>query len=175
MSGMQVRSWALSMLGTRAGAGEGFDLVDQALRATGHRSAADFGDVTAMANHVWGVPITLGSLAAGDVVQFLAYRIDVHADWSDGTTFDGHEERTRHSAIVDSVGPGGEVFLLEQDVPPGRPVRRCRLFLTAGEFAAAVSANLGAISDVPPPGSPTARLTVVLSGSLWYYRAVECS
>ena len=173
MSGTQVRTWAVSQLGTTVGAGECFDYLDQALRSTNQKSAADFGTVTPTANYVWGTSITIGSLAAGDLIQFLGYRITVHVEWSDGAFWDGTEERPHHSAIVDSVGTGGEIVILEQNVPRGRAARRCRLFLTAGTLSTAVSQSLNTISDLPASGSPTAQVTIGVSGSVWYYRAVS--
>lgn len=172
MSGAQVLTWATGRLGTRVAAGECFDLLDQALRQTGHKSAADFGVVTPSANYVWGTSVTIGNLAAGDLIQFLAYRFDVSVAWPDGATWTGYEERPHHSAIVESVGSGGEVVILEQNVPVGGSARRCRIFLTAGTVSTKASQSMSSISQIPPASAPTADVTVSVSGSLWYYRAV---
>jgi hypothetical protein len=172
MSGAQVKTWATSKLGTRVPAGECFDLLDKALRETGHKSAADFGTVTPSANYVWGDSITVGNLAAGDLIQFLAYRINVSVTWEDGATWTGDETRPHHSAIVDSVGAGGEVVILEQNAPPGSVVHRSRIFLSNGTVSTKASQSMSSISQIPPDSAPTADVTVTVSGSLWYYRAV---
>jgi hypothetical protein len=172
MSGAQVKTWATTKLGTRVPANECFDLLDQALRQTGHKSAADFGTVTPSANYVWGTSITIGNLAPGDLIQFLAYRIDVSVSWADGATWTGEETRPHHSAIVDSVGSGGEVIVLEQNAPPGSAVHRSRLFLSNGTVSTKASQSMSKISQVPADSAPAADVTVSVSGSLWYYRAV---
>lgn len=172
MSGAQVKTWATGRLGTRVPANECFDLLDKALRETGHKSAADFGTVTPTANYIWGTPVTIGALAPGDLIQFLAYRINVSVAWEDGATWTGNETRPHHSAIVDSVGAGGEIVILEQNAPPGSAVHRSRIFLSNGTVSTKASQSMSSISEIPPGSAPTAEVAVTVSGSLWYYRAV---
>lgn len=172
MSGAQVQTWATGRLGTSVPPGQCFDLLDQALRQTGHKSAADFGPVTTWANYIWGSMGTLGSLAPGDLIQFLNYRIDVHVAWDDGATWDGNETRPHHSAIVDSVGAGGEIVILEQNAPPGSTVHRSRIFLSDGTVTTRASQTMSSISQIPPASAPSANVRVNVRGTLWYYRAV---
>lgn len=172
MGGADVKTWATGKLGTIVPAGECFDLLDQALRQTNHKSAADFGTVTPTANYVWGTSITIGSLAPGDLIQFLAYRIDVDVAWDDGATWSGSETRPHHSAIVDSVGAGGEIVILEQNAPPGSATHRSRIFLTSGTVSTKAAQSMSSISQIPSVSAPAASVTVRVGGSLWYYRAV---
>jgi hypothetical protein len=116
------------------GDGECFTLVDRALRASGLRSAEDFGAVRPDADYVWGTLVTLADVRAGDVVQFRDYRFDrrVETESADGTTIDEEfQERPHHTAIVERVNES-EITILEQNVPRGSGVSRATLFFASG-------------------------------------------
>ena len=153
----QVVGFARRRSGDRVGDGECFALADRALRGAGAKSAADFGSVTPDANYVWGRSVSLSDLRPGDIVQFRDYRYDRDVVTQRGrstSTEEEFQERPHHTAIVDSVAPGGVVTVIEQNAPPGSAVTRSRLFFTGGTTTS---------------GDTTTTITV--QGTLRFYRA----
>jgi plastocyanin len=167
MSGPQVVAYAQTHFGERVGSGECFDLADQALRASGDKSAADFGTVTPNANYVWGTAQQLGQILPGDIVQFASYKMKIHTATTstDGSssTDDVEQERPHHTAVVETVGANGEVTVLEQNVEGDRTVLRNTL-----RFSAATSSSVSLQGSV----STTTTVTVTVSGTLKFYRPV---
>lgn len=131
--------------------------------ATG--SAADFGELSPRADYVWGTAVLLGQLQPGDVVQFSNYRMRVHVATrsTDGSSSfaDEESERPHHTAIVESVGPNGEVTVLEQNVGG-----RLRVLRNTLRFSASTS------TETRFEGSETITTTrtVTVSGQVWFYR-----
>lgn len=144
-------SYARVRFGQRIGNGECFTLVDRALRASGLRSAGDFGVVSANADYVWGTQVTLADVRAGDIVQFRDYRYDRRVE-TESAIDEDLQERPHHTAIVERVN-GSEITVLEQNVPGGAGVSRATLF-----FADSSSRN----------GRRTTTITV--QGQFWFYR-----
>ena len=140
--------------------GQCFALVDQALRAAGARSAADYGRVTGDANYVWGSRDGVwGDLQPGDVIQFRNYRCTTSrtTEELEGTVpvgEPGTEERLHHSAIVQQVSSDGGVWVLEQNSPVGAPVSETKLYF--------VSATLTS-------GRDTTTIDFEAE-QIWYYR-----
>lgn len=143
--------------GQRVGDGECFTLADRALTSAGARTAADYGPVTPDVDYIWGTSVQLGALQAGDVIQFRNYRYDreVETRHPDGsvTTDTDFQERPHHTAIVEQVGAGGEITVLEQNSPVGSAVTRTRLFFSGGQQSS---------------GGTTTKISV--SGTVWFYR-----
>jgi hypothetical protein len=143
--------------GQRVGDGECFTLADRALRGAGAKSAADYGQVAPDVDYVWGTSMELGALQPGDIIQFRNYRYDreVETRGSDGsvTTETDFQERPHHTAIVETVGAGGEITVLEQNSPVGSAVTRTTLFFSGGQHTA---------------GGRTTTISV--SGTFWFYR-----
>jgi len=143
--------------GERVGDGECFTLADRALRNAGARSARNYGDVSPNVDYVWGTPVNLSDLRAGDVIQFRDYRFDreVVTHNADGstTTINDFQERPHHTAIVESVGSNGAVTVLEQNSPDGSPVVRNQLFFSNGTREGG--------------GQST---TIAVQGTFWFYR-----
>jgi hypothetical protein len=151
--GDQTVSFARGKIALKVGSGECFDLVDQALRNAGARSAADFGRVTPNADYVWGNPVSLSDVRPGDIIQFRNYRYDrtIETDTATDTDF---QERPHHTAIVETVGGDGALNVLEQNVPDGSPGQRSQLFFSN------VSTNVSG-----------RKTTTRISGRFWFYRA----
>ena len=151
--GDQIVSFARGKITQKVGSGECFDLVDQALRNAGAKSAADFGRVTPNADYVWGNPVSLSDVRAGDIIQFRNYRYDrtIETDTATDTDF---QERPHHTAIVETVGGDGALNVLEQNVPDGSPGQRSQLFFSN------VSTNVGG-----------RKTTIRVRGRFWFYRA----
>jgi hypothetical protein len=128
-----VVGYARSHDGGRVGNGECFALADEALRAAGAKSAADFGRVTSHADYVWGTSVGLADVQPGDVIQFRNYtyhRVDVVKDDRATTTEERDEGRPHHTAIVESVDGDGALTVWEQNAPAGGPVTRTQLFFS---------------------------------------------
>jgi hypothetical protein len=132
----QIVGYARRQRGARVGNGQCFDLADTALRGAGAKSAADYGKVSPDADYTWGTPVTLSALQPGDVIQFRNYTYEsvVVTKTDKGTTTDEiAQDRPHHTAIVESVGEGGAVTVLEQNAPDeGAPVTRTVLYFKDG-------------------------------------------
>jgi hypothetical protein len=154
-SSTDAASYAQARFRQRVGNGECFTLADRGLRASGLRSASDFGVITADANYVWGTVVSLADVRAGDIIQFRDYRYDRTTETESGagtTTDEDFQERPHHTAIVERVN-GSEITVLEQNVPNGSGVSRATLF-----FADSTSRS----------GRRTTTVTV--RGQFWFYR-----
>ena len=126
----KIIAFARGKIGQRFASGECFDLVDQALRSAGAKSAADFGTVTKGADYVWGTAVTFADVQPGDVIQFRNYRYDRTID-TDTSTDTDFQERPHHTAIVETVDGNGALTVLEQNVPDGSPGQRMQLFFSS--------------------------------------------
>jgi hypothetical protein len=125
-----VRDWALAKRGTRVGSGECFDLADQALRAGNYRSAADYGTVVPDADYVWGTrESNSANWRPGYIVQFRNYVQTLERDNPRETTTTT-QERSHHTAVIQSVNADGSVTVLEQNAPTGSAVISTTLFLS---------------------------------------------
>jgi hypothetical protein len=152
----RIVSFARQRLTHRVGDGQCYALADRALSGAGAKSAPDHGEITPDADYVWGRSVTLSQLQPGDVIQFRDYEFTrtVVTETSSGTTTtEAAGDRPHHTAIVERVGPQGEVTVLEQNVPPGTPVARNTLYFSAG--------------TTKDGGTTT---TVTLTGRWWFYR-----
>ena len=168
-----VLSWARGRLGQRVGRGECFDLADQALRAAGAKSAADYGPVTATTDYIWGSAVQFSSAQAGDVIQFRNYRCTIttttRRDYSGGgfdeSTETQTQERPHHTAILQSVGSNGQLTILEQNVGTGtnrRTVQSNQLSFQTVNLPPRVTNEGGTRTTV--------RVSIQVSGRVWYYR-----
>jgi hypothetical protein len=153
----RITAFARRRLTQSEGNGQCFTLVDRALRHAGARSAADFGEVTPDADYVWGNATSLSDLRPGDVIQFRGYtftRTVVTDNASGASTTEVAGDRPHHTAIVERVGAGGAVTVLEQNAPEGSPVSRNTLYFVAGTTT-----------------SGDTTTTVTVSGTWQFYRA----
>ena len=153
----RVLAFARQRIGQVHGDGECFTLADDALRNAGAKSAADFGKVGPDLDYVWGPAVTRATLQPGDIIQMRDYRAEIttNTDNPDGSSESDSksEDRPHHTAIVESVGAGGTVTVLEQNFPDGSAVTRNVLHLTDSKSSSG--------------GTTT---TVTVTGKLWFYR-----
>lgn len=153
----RVLAFARQRIGQVHGDGECFTLADDALRNAGAKSAADFGQVGPDLDYVWGPAVTRATLQPGDIIQMRDYRAEIttNTDHPDGSSESDSksEDRPHHTAIVESVGAGGTVTVLEQNFPDGSAVTRNVLHLTD-----ATSSSGGTTT------------TVTVTGKMWFYR-----
>ncbi len=127
--GDAVVSFARGKIGDSVGKGECFDLVDQALRNAGAKTASDFGKVTHDADYIWGKAVSLSEVQPGDIIQFRNYQYDRTIETDSGTSTD-MQNRPHHTAIVETVDGDGALTVLEQNVPEGCPGQRIQLFFS---------------------------------------------
>ena len=157
----QVLYYANSQLDKKVKQGECWDFAQEALKYAQAKTSYDYGTVTATADYVWGTAVTLGSVRAGDIVQFKNYRYDkaVKETNADGSwkSSSGFQERPHHTAIVTSVGSNGELEVLEQNAPAGSKVHKTKLYFSAGSFTTA-------------EGTTKVETTIKVTGTVWYYR-----
>lgn len=142
-----ILNFARGRRNTQVGDGECWTLAETTLRNAGAQTSNDImgsSNVTADADYVWGDQIQATDVRPGDIIQFRNYRYDISDDSSSAW-----EERPHHTAIVDSVSPGGVVMVLEANVGGSRRVQRNRLYLRDG--------NVGG-------------RTVTITGQFWVYR-----
>lgn len=181
--GNRVETWARNRLGQTVGDGECFALADQALRAAGARSAADFGTVTADADYRWGNPIELVQVQPGDVLQFRDYSVTVTVvvarvrTLRDGSTEEIEEETTEtclrphHTAIVSARWGDGRLRVLEQNAPPGggstpeRLVRQNEIHTWPD-----TSTSSRVLQEQGATVRETTTTTISASGRIWAYR-----
>jgi hypothetical protein len=131
----KVLRWARSKLRQRVGLGECWDLADGALRHAGARSSTTTGRDD---DYVWGVPIALGAVIPGDILQFRDHVITItttiRTSFSDGEETSESfrtEERPHHTAVVEANNGAKGLVILEQNRRPGLPVERSTLFVTS--------------------------------------------
>jgi hypothetical protein len=67
--------WSRSKAGQQVGAGECWDLANQALKKAHALSSEDLGPMDADADYVWGAPVQLKDVIPGDVLQFRDFSI----------------------------------------------------------------------------------------------------
>ena len=134
--GAQIVAFAVSKSGQRVGDGQCFALADQALKALGARSAADFGTVTAVADYKWGAQVSLADVRPGDIVQFRKFKSTRRDDAEDGWFKEFTKERgdPNHTAIVVSVDGNGLLTVIEQNAPPGSGVHKAQLGFSNTSF-----------------------------------------
>lgn len=157
----QVVSFAQSRMGNRVGRrGECWDLAEEALRSAGARSSRDLGSVGSDTVYVWGTLIPVGSLQAGDIVQFRNYQMTVRTTTtnSEGSSWtEQTQSRPHHTAIVAAVGSDGAIEVFEQNVGGRRVVMRNSLYFQSAR-------------QERRSGGSTIVTQVTVSGSLWFYR-----
>jgi hypothetical protein len=154
----RIVSYARRQRGERVGNGECYTLVNRALGRAGARRASDYGPIGPDDDYIWGSPVSLDELQAGDIIQFRNYRYveeTVTEDDEGTSTSERGHERPHHTAIVETVHGGGVVTVLEQNIPEGRgPVQRTRLYFTDTEIE-----------------TENGSVTIDVSGTWWFYRA----
>lgn len=102
--------WASGQIGKTVDRGECWDLANRALLRAHAKSSNDLGPSGKDADYVWGDPILLKDVEAGDILQMRDFDVKVTTKtttiFSDGTVMTGsawtRDERSHHTAIVES-------------------------------------------------------------------------
>ncbi|GAB3509984.1 hypothetical protein GCM10027341_47750 [Spirosoma knui] len=142
-----ILNFARGRRGNQVGDGECWTLAETALRNAGAQTSRDImgsDNIVDDADYIWGDEVLATNVRPGDIIQFRNYRYDLSSD-----TSSSWQERPHHTAIVDSVGTGGVVTVLESNVNGSRRVQRNQLYLRDG--------NVGGQS-------------VTVTGRFWVYR-----
>lgn len=180
---LKVIEFVKGKRGHKVGAGECWDLAEEALKAAGAKTSRDYGVITANANYKWGNEIGKNELKAGDIAQFRNYKIEVitkthvriDKKYADGSTEWSENEDTNtqtnsfphHTAVVGSAlnTADNTVSLYHQNVENVKLVKTGTLILKDSET---VTTN----KETLPNGTKTTTTTVTIkvSGKIWFYR-----
>jgi hypothetical protein len=170
----QIVAWARGKMGQKVGAGECWDLADQALRASGAASSTTSGPDD---DYVWGDKVIPAGALPGDVVQFRDYvatvRTDTDITFDDGSTSSSWKEeeldRPHHTAIVESTSRAGLV-VLEQNVDPGgKKVQRHTIAVTPGTTTTTAAQTVKDADGKMKAAKVVTTVTVTISGKIWVY------
>lgn len=128
-----VVQFAQQQMNNLVGAGECWDLAEEALKTAGGKTSKNImgaKNVTANADYKWGTPVKFMSLEEGDIIQFRNYKYTLINDDGSWET----QERPHHTAIVATVWYHGCVEVYEQNVANQRRVELHTLYFQAGSF-----------------------------------------
>jgi hypothetical protein len=173
----KVYTWARSKLGQKVDSGECWDLAHRALQHAGAQSSTTTGKTD---DYVWGTPVPLTAVIAGDILQFRGHLVtttvitDVTFEDKSGYE-DSNEstiERLHHTAIVAENKGAFGLVVLEQNVDPGgKKVQRNALPL-AGTLPV-VKTDFRSMKDSSGRlrrAKVVVTTTTRVSGKIWAYR-----
>jgi hypothetical protein len=178
----KVVVWAQGKLGKKVGAGECWDLGEAALKQAGAQTSNDLGPVGDDTDYIWGDPIDVKDVQAGDILQFRDHEVTTTTEteyiFPDGSTQTKTEEavakRGHHTAIVNGkLDADGVVRTLEQHVKPlGDRVQNKSV--KTRDIAPVVRKTTEKRTNPYSKKLETARVvttvTVTVSGTIWAYR-----
>ena len=127
--GLRVYNHAVGQFGNKVGDGECWTLANASVIAAGGQPPSS----NSLYN--WGTAITLGQLSRGDIIQFSSYTVRIED--ADGSWQELTRGAPRHTAIVETVRPNGEVVVLEANVDASQVVRRTTLYFQSGTVGTA--------------------------------------
>ncbi len=190
--GDKVKTFADGKKGQMVGDGECFTLADQALKSAGAKSAADYGEVTADADYVWGKETTKALVQAGDILQFRNYKFEITTTTKTTKTYKGHpkyedgkaesedeetlsQERPHHTAIVSSKDSSSQWTILEQNIAPiGSDTAEKKVQLnqlpTAGSTKTTKTESTVIEDGGPVKVTVETTVTIKVSGTVKVYR-----
>ncbi len=182
-----VATWARGRIGQQVGAGECWDLAEQALAASGGRLSGSFGEVTPNADYIWGTRITdLRQLRPGDIIQMRDFTETdtgttavTFADGSGWTEEGGSTSRGHHTVIVESQPDAqGRVSVLEQNYGTiGRRVQRNTIYTRDFDASPVTTRETRTRDDNGARETATVVRTVRIrtGGQLWAYRPIPAA
>jgi len=177
----KVAIWALAQTGKKIGRGECWDFAEAALKQAGAQSSVDLGPVADDTDYVWGDPVALKDVIAGDFLQFRDFvvttRTVTEMTFKDGSgdieTKEVTLERPHHTAIVAAVLGAGAFQIFEQNVQPqGKVVQRQRL-QTSNTLPISTRSHK-AVKDASGKfvqAEVVSTVSVSVAGQVWAYRA----
>jgi hypothetical protein len=175
----KVIQWASGHRGKKIGAGECWDLGEEALKRAGAKTSNDLGEVGDDTDYVWGDPIDVKDVIPGDILQFRDHVATIETKtvytFADGTTETTTQEssatRPHHTAIANSkLDRDGSLKALEQQA--GVAVQEHRIYTR--------DVNPGVTTDHVRRAYPhskkvekasmTKTVKVTVGGTIWAYR-----
>ena len=153
-----------------------WDLADRALDYAGAASSSTTGDYD---DYVWGTPVGVHQVTAGDILQFRNHVITTttttNVTFDDGSgyerTQEKAEQRPHHTAIVAAYKGPTSVLVIEQNYPEGDRVRQHTLALSS---VAPVSTTSYRSMKDDQGKMRHAKVVVIVeievTGQMWAYR-----
>ncbi|MBX7105709.1 MAG: hypothetical protein K1X57_16625 [Gemmataceae bacterium] len=136
--GQKIVAWAQGQMGKTVGAGECWDLGEQALSNSGAKTSNDLGPVGDDVDYIWGDPIDVKNVQSGDILQIRDHEQTISTTleytFKDGTEQEETDEvslgRPHHTSIINGkLDADGAVATIEQNVDPGgRVVQNKKLY-----------------------------------------------
>jgi hypothetical protein len=129
--GQKVLVWAQGQMGKQVGAGECWDLGEQALQNSGAMTSNDLGPVGDDIDYIWGDTVDIAKVQSGDILQIRDHTQTITTDeeytFKDGTegseSNDDTLSRPHHTSIINGkIDADGAVKTVEQNVDPGGKV-----------------------------------------------------
>jgi hypothetical protein len=123
----KVVLWANGHRGKKVGAGQCWDLGEEALRRSGAMTSSDLGDVGDDTDYVWGDAVAVKDVIPGDILQFRDHVATITTTatytFADGTTETVTQEETatreHHTAIANgTLQFDGSLRTFEQHTEP---------------------------------------------------------
>src|SRR5262245_29586607 len=107
-TGQKIVTWAQGQMGKTVGAGECWDLAEQALKNAGTKTSTDLGDIGPDDDYIWGDTIDIKNVESGDILQIRDHEQTITTEltytFKDGT--EGEESsyetlgRPHHTSII---------------------------------------------------------------------------
>jgi len=177
----KVVVWARGKLGNKVGRGECWDLGEAALKQAGTSTSNDLGPVGADTDYVWGDPIDLAKVQAGDILQIRNHVVTtttvIEYKFKDGSVVTETQESTakrgHHTAIVNGMADAnGRLPTLEQHVKPRGDIVQ-NMYLYTRDVPEVVTKSTGLHQH---PGTRqldradiTKKVTITVTGTIWPY------
>lgn len=179
----KVVTWATGQLNKKVGAGECWDLAEEALKQAGAKTSKDLGPVDADSDYVWGTKVTnLKDVEPGHILQLRDHKVTITTEvdytFADGSgdvaTTSDPLERPHHTAIVNSkIDSDGAIKTLEQNVKPGGKVVQNQKLYTR-DVAPVVTSTYEQKYNPHTKKTETATVvttvTVTVEGTIWAYK-----
>lgn len=159
------------------GAGECWDLAEQALKEAGAKTSRDLTpDLNENSDYIWGRQVRTSDVKPGDIIQFRNYhwtrktRTDIEgsdgsSSWSEKSQ---SQDRPHHTAVVVAVNGDGSVKVVEQNVEGRRFAHSATLVLESGKKPAQTEEKKKGNKTEKKQTSVEDEVT----GTVWIYRPI---
>lgn len=180
--GQKILVWAQGQKGRTVGAGECWDLGEQALKQAGAKTSNDLGPVGDDVDYIWGDPIDIKDVQSGDILQIRDHEqiISTEEDYTfkDGSGNTETNEvslgRPHHTSIINgTLDADGAVKTVEQNVDPdGRVVQDKKLYTrnVPAKVTKVMMNKRNPTTKKDEMVMVTRTVTVTIKGTIWPYR-----
>ena len=180
----KVLTWARGKTGKKVGAGECWDLGEESLKQAGAKTSNDLGPVGEDTDYIWGQPVGLKDVQAGDILQIrdhesITLTVKEYL-FADGFTITEEQYATQtrghHTAIADGMlDRNGVLKTLEQHVKPRGDVVQNKTLHTrsvAPVVTKRVEKRAHPSTKKTEMANVTTTVTVTVTGTIWVYRPI---